>query len=71
MNIFKKCVRIECLKKVVKMCHGPLYDYFNLLVVRSPFWGISLSMYFWSDHAVSALVEDAPAPLWLQPGFTM
>ena len=21
----------------------------------------------WSDHSVSALVEDAPAPLWLQP----
>ena len=28
--------------------------------------GDFLSVYLWSDHAISALVEDAPAPLWLQ-----
>ena len=42
------------------------------LMSLSPFWGLSLSLSLWSDHAVSALVEDAPAPLWLQhTGVTM
>ena len=36
------------------------------LISLSPFLGLSLSLSHWSDHAVSALVEDAHVPLWLQ-----
>ena len=36
------------------------------LISLSSFWWLSLSLALWSDHAVSALVEDAHAPLWLQ-----
>ena len=36
------------------------------LVSLTLFWGLTLSLSLWLDHAVSALEEDAPAPLWLQ-----
>ena len=43
------------------VCRACLY-----LISLSSFWGLSPSLSLWLDYAVSALLEDAPAPLWLQ-----